>query len=61
MWHSELRALSKDDDVMADSGFTIKNSWDQPDLSLLRRKGVTLNIPSLAGKDQLSQEKVTES
>ena len=46
---------SKDDDVMADRGFTVKKK--QFDTS-----GVTLNIPSfLAGKDQLSQEEVTES
>ena len=45
---------SKDDDVMADRGFTIKKQ--------LEPLGVTLNIPSfLAGKDQLSQEEVTES
>ena len=45
---------SKDDDVMADRRFTIKKQ--------LEPLGVTLNIPSfLAGKDQLSQEEVTES
>ena len=45
---------SKDDDVMADRGFTIKKQVDP--------LGVTLNIPSfLAEKDQLSQEEVTES
>ena len=45
---------SKDDDVMADRGFTIKKQ--------LEPLVVTLNIPSfLAGKDQLSQEEVTES
>ena len=45
---------SKDDDVMVDRGFTIKKQ--------LESLGVTLNIPSfLAGKDQLSQEEVTES
>ena len=45
---------SKDVEVMADRGFTIKKQ--------LEPLGVTLNIPSfLAGKDQLSQEEVTES
>ena len=39
---------------MADRGFTTKKT--------LEPSGVTLNIPSfLAGKDQLSQEEVTES
>ena len=45
---------SKNDDVMEDKEFTIKKQ--------LEPLGATLNIHScLAGKDQLSQEEVTES
>ena len=44
---------NKDDDVMADRGFTIKKQ--------LEPLGVTLNVPSfLGGKDHLYQEEVTE-
>ena len=45
---------SKNDDDMAERGFTIKKQLEPPD--------VTLNIPSfLGGKDQLSHEEVMES